>query len=54
MFVAFSVRVFQQTDGIPTTSINCAPLLTDLFLYSYKADFIQGLLKKTKEASPIL
>jgi hypothetical protein len=23
---------------------NCAPLLADLFLYSYDADFIQGLL----------
>ena len=25
---------------------NCAPLLADLFLYSYEAEFIQGLLKK--------
>jgi hypothetical protein len=25
---------------------NCAPLLADLFLYSYEADFIQRLLKK--------
>jgi len=25
---------------------NCAPLLVDLFLYSYVADFIQGLHKK--------
>jgi hypothetical protein len=24
------------------------PLLADLFLYSYQADFIQGLLKKNK------
>jgi hypothetical protein len=24
---------------------NCAPLLAYLFLYSYEADFIQGLLK---------
>jgi hypothetical protein len=28
---------------------NCAPLLVDLFLYSYKADFIQGLLKKNEK-----
>jgi hypothetical protein len=28
---------------------NCAPLLADLFLYSYKADFIQGLLKKNQK-----
>ena len=27
---------------------NCAPLLADLFLYSYEADFKQGLLKKIK------
>jgi hypothetical protein len=25
---------------------NCAPLLADLFFYSYEADFIQGILKK--------
>ena len=25
---------------------NCAHLLVDLFLYSYEADFTQGLLKK--------
>jgi hypothetical protein len=28
---------------------NCAPLLADLFLYSYEADFIQGLLKKNEK-----
>ena len=28
---------------------NCAPLLADLFLYSYEADFIQGLLKKNQK-----
>jgi hypothetical protein len=28
---------------------NCAPLLADLFLYSYEADFIQGLLKKDEK-----
>ena len=27
---------------------NCAPLLADLFLYSNKSDFIQGLLKKNE------
>jgi hypothetical protein len=40
--------VFQQTVGIPIGT-NCVPLLADLFLYSYDADFIQGLLKKTEE-----
>jgi hypothetical protein len=28
---------------------NCAPLLADLFLYSYEAYFIQGLLKKNEK-----
>jgi hypothetical protein len=41
-------RVFQQTAGIHMGK-NCAPLLADLFLYSYEADFIQGFLKKKKK-----
>jgi hypothetical protein len=45
IFVFFGGRVFQQTVGIPMGT-NCAPLLSDLFLFSYEADFIQGLLKK--------
>jgi hypothetical protein len=28
---------------------NCAPLLADLFLYSYEVDFIQGFLKKKEK-----
>jgi hypothetical protein len=28
---------------------NCAPLLTDLFLYSYEVDFIQGLRNKSEK-----
>jgi hypothetical protein len=28
---------------------NCAQLLADLFLYSYEADVIQGLLKKNEK-----
>ena len=41
----FGGRGFEQTVGIPIGT-NCATLLADLFLYSYEADFIQGLLKK--------
>ena len=44
----FGGRVIQQTVGIPMGT-NCAPLLADLFLYSYQADFIQGLLKKNEK-----
>jgi hypothetical protein len=39
----FGGRVCQQTVGIPIDT-TCAPLLSDLFLYSYETDFIQGLL----------
>ena len=44
----FGGRVFQQTIRI-TMSTNCAPLLADLLLYSYEANFIQGLLKKNEK-----
>ena len=48
IFVIFGGRVFQRTVDIPMCT-NCAPLLADLFLYSYEADFIQGLLKKNEK-----
>ena len=50
IFDMFGGRVFQQM------GTNCAPLLADLFLYSYEADFIQGLLKKNgkKLADPLI
>jgi hypothetical protein len=48
IFVIFGGRVFQQTVVIPMGTI-CAPLLADLFLYLYEADFIQGLLKKNEK-----
>ena len=48
IFVMFVGRVFQQTFGIPMGT-NCALLLAYLFLYSYEAYFIQGLLKKNEK-----
>ena len=48
IFVIFSGRVFQQTVGIPMGT-SCAPLLADLFHYSYEANFIQGLLNKNEK-----
>ena len=48
IFVIFGGRVFLQRVGIPMGTI-CAPLLADVFLYSYEADFIQGLLKKNEK-----
>ena len=42
--VVFARKVFQQIVGIPMGT-NCAPLLADIFLYSYEAEFIiQSLL----------
>ena len=43
IFVVFAGKVFQQIVGIPMGT-NCAPLLADLFLYSYEAGFIQSFL----------
>ena len=48
IFAMFGGRGFQQTVDIPMGT-NCAPLLADLFLYLYEADFIQGLLKKNEK-----
>jgi hypothetical protein len=44
----FGGQVLQQTVAIPMDT-NCASLLTNLFLYAYEADFIQGLLKKNEK-----
>ena len=44
----FGGRIFQQTIGIPMGT-NCTPLLADLFLYSYEAEFVQSLLKAGKK-----
>ena len=48
IFVFFAGRVFKQTAGIPMGT-NCASLLADIFLYAYKADFIQSLLSAGKK-----
>ena len=48
IFIVFNGQIFQQTIGIPVGT-NCAPLRVDLFLYSYEAEFIQGLLKSGKK-----
>ena len=41
IFEVFAWKVFQQTVGI-LMGTNCAPLLADIFLYSYESDFIQS------------
>jgi hypothetical protein len=44
IFVVVDNKIFQQTVGISMGIPNCAPLLADLFLYSYEAEFTQKLL----------
>ena len=48
IFVVFAGKVFHQIIGIPMGT-NCAPLLADIFLYSYEAEFIQSLLSAGKK-----
>ena len=40
IYVKLVGHVYQQTVGIPMGT-NCGPLVADLFLYSYEADFVQ-------------
>ena len=48
IFVIFGGCDLQQTVGIHMDT-HCTPLLADLFLSSYEADLLQGLLKKNKK-----
>ena len=48
IFVVFAGQVFQQTVVIPMGT-TCAPLLADIFLYSYEVNFIQFLLSTEKK-----
>ena len=48
IFVVFAGKVFQQTVG-NSMGTNCAPLLANIFLYSYEADFIQSMLSAGKK-----
>jgi hypothetical protein len=47
IFVSFGGTLFQQVVGIPIGT-NCAPLLADLFSYSYESEFLQKLVKDKK------
>ena len=46
-FVSFGAIQFQLIVGIPMGT-NCAPLLADLFVYSYESEFLQKLVKDKK------
>jgi hypothetical protein len=47
IFVSFGGILFQQVVGL-SMGANCAPLLADLFLYSYESEFHQKLVKDKK------
>ena len=44
IFVQFEGRLFRQVIGIPMGT-NCAPLLADLFLYSYENEFLDNMIR---------
>ena len=44
IFVQFGGRLFHQVTGIPMRT-NCAPLLADLFLYTYENEFVDNMIK---------
>ena len=44
IFVQFGGHLFRQVIGIPMGT-SCAPLLADLFLYSYENEFIDNMIK---------
>ena len=47
IYVRFGGQLFRQTVGIPMET-NCAPLLADLFLYSYEKKFLDKLIIEGK------
>ena len=47
MYVRFWWTPFPKMIGIPMGT-NCAPLLADLFLYSYKSEFLDKFVKEGK------
>ena len=49
IYVRFRGQLFRQMVDIPMGT-NCAPLLADLFLYSYENEFLDKLIKKAKES----
>ena len=47
IYVRFGGQLFRQMIGIPMGT-DCAPLLADLFLYSYESEFSDKLVKEGK------
>ena len=47
IYIRFGGQLFRQMVGLPMGT-NCAPLLADLFLYSYENEFLDKLIKEDK------
>ena len=47
IYVRFGGQLFRETVGI-RMGTNCAPLLADVFLYSYENEFLHKLIKEGK------
>ena len=47
IYIRFGGQLFRQMVGI-RMGTNCAPLLGDLFLYSYENEFLDKLVKEGK------
>ncbi len=47
IYIRFGGLTFRQVIGIPMGT-NCAPLLADLFLYSYESEFLDQLIRNKK------
>ena len=46
IFGQFGGCLFRQVIGIPVGT-NCAPLLADLFLYSYENEFLDNMIRSS-------
>ena len=47
LYAGFGGQLFRKMVGIPMGT-SCAPLLADLFLYSYENEFLDKLVKEGK------
>ena len=47
IYIRFCTKLYRQIVGIPMAT-NCAPLVADLFLFSYERDFMKDLSSDTR------
>ena len=47
IFIRFGTKLYRQTIGIPMGT-NCAPLVSDLFLFCYERDFMKSLSRENQ------